>query len=199
MFKWRIFPFIVKQYAADDILDGIRNRKDEILQYVYRENYPAVKSFVLENKGDIQDAKDVFQEGIVLIFKKVTSGELTLNCSFRTYLFSICRLVWFRELEKRKYEKMDQKDLKGYMDLQLDLNFNEIEQDKYRLYQKHLDFLEPDCRKILTLFYDGVPVRDITRVMGFTSESYTKKRKFQCKEKLVSSIMNDPKYKSLKG
>jgi len=189
----------VKHYSVNEILDGIRNRNDKILHQIYQENYHSVRNFIMENSGDNQDAKDIFQEGLVIIFRKVTSEELTLNCSFKTYIFSVCRLLWLKELEKRKSEKMEQKDLKGYLDLQSDLNFDDVEQEKYSLYQKHLSFMNPDCQKILTFYYDGVSIRDITKIMGFTSESYTKKKKFKCKEKLIKQIKNDPDYNSITG
>lgn len=189
----------MKHYPVDEILNGIRKRSDKILHYVYHENYPTVKSFINENSGNSQDAKDIFQEGLVIIYRKVTSGDLILDCSFKTYMFSVCRLLWLKELEKRKLEKMDQKDFKGYLDVQSDLNFNDAEQEKYSLYQKHLNLLDPDCQKVLTLYYDGVSIRDITKIMGYSSESYTKKKKFKCKEKLIRQIKSDPDFGTISG
>jgi RNA polymerase sigma factor (sigma-70 family) len=189
----------VKRYSVDEILNGIRKRNDKILHHVYHENYPAVKSYVNENSGNSQDAKDIFQEGLVIIYRKVSSGELSLDCNFKTYIFSVCRLLWLKELDKRKSERMDQKDLKDYLDLQSDLNFNDIEQEKYSLYQKHLNHLDADCQKVLTLYYDGVSIRDITRIMGYSSESYTKKKKFKCKEKLIKQIKSDSNYGTISG
>ncbi len=187
----------MKQYSVDEILDGIRDRDDKILHHVYHENYPTVRSYILENSGSIQDAKDIFQEGLVLIYQKVTSRKLLLNCNFNSYIFSVCRLLWLKELEKRKVEKMDKKDVKGYLDLQSDLNFDDLEQEKYQLYLKHLKRLNPDCQRVLMLFYDGVSIREITKIMGYTSESYTKKRKSVCKEKLLQGIKSDPQYNQI--
>lgn len=187
----------MKNYSVDEILEGIRCRNDKILRYVYQENYPSVRNYVTENNGSSQDAKDIFQEGLVLIFQKVTSQKLFLESNFHGYIFSVCRLLWLKELEKRKSEKMDKKDIKGYQDLQTDLNFDDLEQEKYRLYQKHLRRLKPDCQRVLMLFYDGVSIRDITKIMGYTSESYTKKKKSMCKEKLIQAIKGDVQYKQI--
>lgn len=187
----------MKQYTVDEILDGIRCRNDKILHNVYHENYPSVRSYITENHGSSQDAKDIFQEGLVLIYQKVTTQEFFLDCNFHSYLFSVCRLLWLKELEKRKTEYMDKKDVKGYLDLQSDLNFDDLEQEKYGLYQQHLRQLKPDCQSVLMLFYDGVSVRDITKIMGYTSESYTRKKKSICKEKLIQGIKSDPKYNQI--
>lgn len=187
----------MKHYSVDEILEGIRCRNDKVLRYVYHENYPAVRSYVTENNGYIQDAKDIFQEGLVLIFQKVTNKKLLLECNFHGYIFSVCRLLWLKELEKRKSEKMDKKDAKGYLDLQTDLNFEDMEQEKYKLYQKHLRRLNPDCQRVLMLFYDGISIRDITKIMGYASESYTKKKKSMCKEKLIEGIKGDPQYRQI--
>lgn len=189
----------MKQFSVNEILEGVRKRNNKILQYVYCVNYPVVKRYILDNNGDIQDAQDLFQEGIVIIFRKLSSETLNIDCSFETYFVSVCKLLWIKELEKRRVEKMDKQNLKDYMDLESELGFDNSEHEKYKFFQKHLKLLEPDCQKILTLFYDGVSIRDIARIMGFKSEISARQKKFKCKERLIKNIKSDPKYKNISG
>ena len=39
--------------------------------------------------------------------------------------------------------------------------------------------------------------KEIARILGFKSDQYVKKRKHQCKEKLIASIKSDPRYKEI--
>ena len=69
--------------------------------------------------------------------------------------------------------------------------------EKFKLYQKHFQMLGTDCQKLLQLFFDKVSLKQITQIMGFNSEKYVKKRKFKCKEYLVTSIKQDLNYKKI--
>ena len=69
--------------------------------------------------------------------------------------------------------------------------------ERYRLYQKHFTNLGKDCQKILQLYFDKVPLKNIAQIMGFKSEKYAKKRKFKCKEYLIKSIKQDLEYNKI--
>lgn len=80
-----------------------------------------------------------------------------------------------------------------------DYNIVEVAEknERYRLYQKHFQLLGSDCQKLLQLFFDKVPLKQIAQIMGYKSEKYAKKRKYRCKEYLVTSIKQDLNYKKL--
>ncbi len=69
--------------------------------------------------------------------------------------------------------------------------------DKLNLIQKHLTKINSDCRKLILLFYNNVPLKEISQIFGFSGENYAKKRKFSCKEKLIELIKNDPRYNEI--
>ena len=70
--------------------------------------------------------------------------------------------------------------------------------ERLKLYREKFQLLGEDCRKILTLFYDGVKMDEIADKMGFASAGYAKKRKHRCKEKLVALITEDDRFNELK-
>ena len=69
--------------------------------------------------------------------------------------------------------------------------------EKYGLYQKHFNTLSTDCQKLLQLFFEKVPLKEIAGLMGYKSEKYAKKRKFKCKELLVNRIKQDTEFKKI--
>jgi len=160
--------------------------------------YFQIKVFVTKNRGSEEDARDIYQDALMVIYQKQQKENLTLSCSFSTYLYSVCRLLWLKQLEKRKQHITVTEESGIYVDVNdniLDIfNLNE----KYKLYQDHFNRLSFSCQKVLELFLAGIPLKEIANILGFKSEQYAKKRKYQCKEKLVSSIKNDPEYKKLK-
>jgi RNA polymerase sigma factor (sigma-70 family) len=187
-------------YSTLDLLSGIRRNDTIVLQHIYKNFYSNINFFVKKNCGDDDDANDIFQEAIIIIFRKLKANELVLDdCTFETYLYSVCRLLWLKQLDKRRLEKENIKDNHEYNDdiydegLERVIDLNE----RYRLYQKHFTNLGKDCQKILQLYFDKVPLKNIAQIMGFKSEKYAKKRKFKCKEYLIQSIKQDMEYNKI--
>jgi len=183
-------------YTTLDLLNGILRNDTIILQFIYKNFYSKINFFIKKNSGDDDDANDIFQEAIIIIYRKLKANELVLDCTFDTYLYSVCRFLWLKQLDKRKVEKEKIKDNHDYnediyddgLDKVADLN------ERYKLSQKHFTSLGKDCQKILQLYFDKVPLKSIAQIMGFKSEKYAKKRKFKCKEYLIKSIKQDLEY-----
>lgn len=189
-------------YSNMDLLNGILRNDTIVLQYIYKNFYSNINFFIQKNNGDEEDANDIFQEAIIIIYRKLKANEFDLDCTFDTYLYSICRLLWLKELEKRKIEQENIKDNHEFNDtiyddsLEIVIDLN----DRYKLYQKHFALLGKECQKILQMHFDKVPLQTIADVMGLKSEKFAKLRKFRCKEYLIKSIKQDLQYASiLKG
>ena len=82
---------------------------------------------------------------------------------------------------------------------EFDHDFSELveKNERFKLYQKHFQMLGSDCQKLLQLFFDKVPLKQIAQIMGYSGEKYVKKRKFKCKEYLVTSIKQDVNFKKI--
>ena len=186
-------------YSNQDLLNGIQRNDTIVLQYIYKNFYSKINFFIKKNSGDDDDANDVFQEAIIIMYRKLKANELVLDCSFETYLYSVSRFLWLKQLEKRKLEKEKIKDNHEYNDDIYDDGLEKVVDlnERYRLYQNHFANLGKDCQKILQLYFDKVPLKNIAQIMGFKSEKYAKKRKFKCKEYLIKSIKQDLEYKKI--
>jgi RNA polymerase sigma factor (sigma-70 family) len=187
------------EYSSLELLNGIHRNDTIVLQYIYKNFYSKINFFVRKNNGDEEDANDVFQEAIIIIYRKLKANELVLDCTFETYLYSICRFLWLKQLEKRKLEKEKIKDNHEYNDDLYDDGLEKVVDlnERYKLYQKHFANLGKDCQKILQLYFDKVPLKSIAQIMGFKSEKYAKKRKFKCKEYLINSVKQDLEFNKI--
>lgn len=182
------------RYNDEAIVDGIRRSDNRVIQYVYKEYFATIRFMITTNSGNEKDAEDVFQDAMVIIFRKVIEDGLILTSSFKTFLYSICRNLWLQRLDRKVFssEFLELENLNNLQET-LMLDFAEQENEKYRLYQIHFLNLSDDCQKILRLFMNKTPLKEIALIMGFKTEKYAKTRKFMCKEKLKSKILNDPK------
>ncbi|MGE5383213.1 MAG: RNA polymerase sigma factor [Omnitrophica WOR_2 bacterium] len=182
-------------YSDEAIIEGLRLRSDYIIKYIYQELFPMILYLVTKNNGSEEDAEDIFQDSLIVVFKKIKANELDLTCSFRTYIYSVSRNLWLQKLSKQKQFSREFSDVETYITMS-DYILTEKKQDeieKFRLYQQHFLTLGDDCQKVLMLFMKKVSLRDIATEMGFKTEKYAKTRKYLCKEELKKRIINDPK------
>ena len=183
----------MEKFSEDIIIQGLKVQDPEILRYIYKKYFPFIQNFINKQTGSDDDAKDIFQEALIVIYRKVKSDDFDLSASFKTYLYSICKYMWMRLQEKKDKEyELNTAFVQNitYDDKEL------IEKNRrYALYQKHFSNLSVECRKILELFLQKKPLREIAKELKISSEKYLKKRKYICKERLVENIKNDPDYK----
>jgi len=170
-----------------DLLNGLISQDEILISRFYDLYFDAVKNFVLKNRGNVDDAMDLFQDSIIVLFQKVRKKDFFLSSSLKTFLLSIARIIWLKELERRKkLSDILQSPSENYItdDIYEIYEYNE----RMFLYRKHFDRLSHNCRKILKLFLDGLSIKDITSIMGYKNEQHTKNRRYRCKLSLINSI-----------
>ena len=187
---------MVKQ-ESHDFIKGIKNRDNKILKIIYKEHFLLIKSFIVKNSGTIDDARDIFQEAIIVIYRYTKKDDFKINCSFETFLYSICRTIWLNNLRNKKIRTNKLDDIREYITFTTSDDEQIEESAEYKLYQKHFQKLGDECKKLLQLFYDKVPYKEIAKIMNYKSIGLVKKKKFKCKEFLLKSIREDPEYKLL--
>ncbi len=190
----------MKSYSDQQIQRGILKNDNLVLQYIYKQFFYKVNSFIRNNSGVEDDAGDIFQEAIIVIFRKLKEDDSIFdNRSFQSYLFTVCRYLWLKQLESRRIEKEKINDTLPFREDIYDNSMSELasKNERYGLYQKHFKNLSTDCQKIMQMFFEKIPLRQIAQIMGYKSEKYAKKRKYKCKEILINRIKQDADYKKI--
>lgn len=185
-------------YKEQDLIEGIKQRDGQIMHFVYVEYFPMIQDLVQKNGGTREDASDVFQEGMVVLYEKVQDRSMEWSSTIKTYLFAVCRNKWLMELRKKRIRNTASvlKETTGTLD-ETYIHKDIITSERNELMRKHFKQLGDDCRRILTLFFESTSMRDIGKKMGF-SEAYAKKKKFTCQKQLIEAVMSDPVFNELK-
>ena len=185
------------EFSANEIIQGLKNKDTKVLDFIYENFFYQIKVFITKNKGTEEDARDIYQDALLVIFQKLIKEEIALSCSFNTYLYSVCRLLWLKQLERKRQNKTVTEDAGIYIELDNSVLQMFDTNERYSIYQEHFKKLSFSCQKVLELFLAGIPLKEIANILGFKSEIYARKRKHMCKEKLVESIKTDPRYKTI--
>lgn len=178
-------------------LDGIRNNDSKIINDIYKQFFPAIKIFVEKNKGKLEDAQDIFQEALISIFRRLKDNSLKIEYAFNTYLFTICRNLWYKRTKKADFH-VTSIETTPLSDKEDGLITDAITKtDKYRLFTTKLKQLGEDCQKVLNFHFTKKSFKEIATAMGYGSEEYARRRKYLCKNKLVELVKADVRYKEL--
>jgi len=191
----KIFP--MNQYTTEEIIDGIAGRKNYVIKYIYKDCYTNIRKLILMNKGTDEDARDIFQEALFIIYQKIVLGKFQIKCQFNTYIYSVCKFLWIRELAKQKnYEDITDE----FPDLNVSESLNQkIEHKELKIFSRHFNELCEDCQKVLGMYFRKVSMEEICKVMGYKNIQITKSKKYKCKKSLLTRIYNDPEYHKLKN
>lgn len=174
----------------DRYLIGIKESRREVLLEIYNNNFPPIKNFVMQNTGDLDDAKDVFQDVMVSLFRKLSKEDIILKSSFNVYIFTIGKYVWFKHL-KKKMKTSEISETTPYLDEEL------REEEKFKLFQNALGQLGEDCQKVLSYYFEKKTFDEIADLMSYKSGDYAKRKKYLCKNQLVSIVKEDPEFNNL--
>lgn len=179
--------------TTEIIIDGIRNQDKTILKAIYYTYFPSIKKLIEDNSGNEQDAKDIFQETLIIFYRKIKAGNLKIHTSFKAYIFAACRKLWLKELLTRNVEIEQLAIFSAYQNTP-DINIDEYTKHKqYQLYQKHFKRLEKGCQETLKMFLNEMSFKEIAKKLG-TSYDYIRIKKTRCKEQLIRYIKEDPEY-----
>jgi RNA polymerase sigma factor (sigma-70 family) len=181
-----------------DYLSAIRDGDSTSLRKMYREISPLIRKLIGNNKGTEEDAKDVFQDAVIIVFDKASLPEFQITSQFSTYFYGICRNLWRNQLQKKSSTEVTISDDAKYIsDETPGIDFEKLERQK--LYNKAFAKLAEDCQKLLRLFFEKVSMVEIAGQMGFGSEGYARRRKHLCKERLVNLVQEFPEYRELRS
>lgn len=186
----------MKKYSNEVIIQGILDHNREVLQHIYLENYRKIKQLVTTNNGSADEADDIFQESIMVIYNKVQKHELKLSASFGTYFYAVANILWRNELKRKKTHTNDEREVISLLD-ESDIVGEYEKNERHKLVWHYFEKLTDDCKKVITLFIDGHSITEVTEMMGYSSEQHTKNRRLRCKNTLIEHIMSNPKYKEL--
>lgn len=176
-------------------LRALLDNDSKVIKNIYKANFFKVKTFILKNKGQQQDAEDIFQKALLQLAVRYKKEKFTINKSFDAYLFTVCKNLWRRELNKAKREVTSDRviELTDNNDIALSI----LEQQRWELFTEYLEKLSENCIKIMALFFKRVSYSEMVQAFDYSSETVARQRVFKCKAKLKEMIKADKRYNSL--
>ena len=159
---------------------------------------PRLKSWLLRNNGDKEDALDLLHDALSsLIIKHHKGGNQNVK-DIEAYIFQMCKYLWYGILKKRKTistvtieEKITDTTEANSLDTMI---ATEQEYIKYQLLESSFDKLSALCKKLLELVKQGKKAKQIAEDLNMNGQSTVNRRKAACLDSWRKYISEDPQY-----
>lgn len=173
-----------KDFSTDTaLLEGLATGERDAVAEIYRLYRPMLVKWVLSRGGKEEDADDVFQDVLMVLYDKAKSPEFCLTCKLSTYLFAISKRLWYKKLEKANTITYINDDEDGNFGLFYDDDVAvHIEKEKaYAHLDVALNKLGEPCSSLLKAFYmESKSMQDIASDFNYTNAENAKTQKYKC-------------------
>ncbi|MBI2428198.1 MAG: sigma-70 family RNA polymerase sigma factor [Ignavibacteriales bacterium] len=172
------------------ILDLMKKGDEEALVMLYESNRRMVQSYVARNNGTDEDAEDLLQEAVVVIWERVHAGTFEYSAKLSTFIYATVQNMWRRRLARSKRETPtefltvnDPEDPISFLD---DL----VESELSKQIAAALVKLGEPCKTLLLLFYwEECSMEEIAKKMKFANAETAKSKKYQCKKAMEEILV----------
>lgn len=164
------------------IVELIRSGRHEKAFKKLYQLFPQFQKHILANSGSKEEALDIFQEALLVFYRRVNQGNLASDFSCEGYVITTGKLLWNNELRKKKVRTGDDKAL-GQLVHEDEIQSHLEKENKLKHIEKVLRKLGGKCRSILEQFYfRSMSMESIAKKFGFKTVDAAKVQKYRCLE-----------------
>lgn len=160
-----------------EVLARIEKGDESALEFLYKQYYRMMTKLVISNSGTEEEARDVYQDALIVFWEKAKKGDLVMTSKISTFIYSICLNLWRKELDRKSRLSSEEKENFEFPDME--------REERIKVIQDCLDELGETCKKILMYYYfDGLSMNEIAVKLGYANTDTAKTKKYKCKKRL---------------
>ena len=163
------------------LLKGLAENDKNAIESIYRLNYKMIQTFVLSNNGTVDDARDIFQEAMVVLYEKSKATTFSLNCQIKTYVYSICRRLWLKRLQQLSKFSTSVESLEEIVPVEEEIEGHEKINNDFILMEDAMNKIGEPCKSLLNAYYlHKKNMQEIAAEFGYTNADNAKTQKYKC-------------------
>jgi DNA-directed RNA polymerase specialized sigma24 family protein len=157
-----------------------KTEREELFIALYKSVFPSVAKYVAKMGGTFDEAKDIFQDALVVYYEKAIAGSCEIKTNEKAYLAGIAKHLWLKKFNaNRVNQSMDGFDVESDHEERISDN-------------KLLTFLQTAGKKCMDLlrsfYYDEQPLNEIAETFGFSGVRSATVQKYKCLEKVRETV-----------
>jgi RNA polymerase sigma factor (sigma-70 family) len=169
------------QTDENALLKGLAASDKKAIETIYQQNFNMVQSLIINNNGSSDDAKDIFQEAMIVLYEKVRSGSFELNCQIKTFVYSVARRLWLKRLQLQNRFSATSDNLEDLVEVDGDIDEHEQRNAEFEMMEKAMSSLGEPCKSLLEAYYLQKQNMQVIAVnFGYTNADNAKNQKYKC-------------------
>ncbi len=175
----------INQYSSTEILRRLKKGDRDVLVELYKANETMIFKYIKDQNGSSEDAEDLLQEALVVLWNNSKKSDFELTAKPSTYIYAIVKNLWLKNVEKSKRmspeNHISQNAIADTPDADKHMDF--------ALVRKMLNQMGETCRQVLLMFYyEGMDMQTIAKVNNFANADVAKAKKHQCLKELEKNV-----------
>lgn len=163
------------------LLKGLALNDRKSVETIYKLFYNMVQSLIINNNGSSDDARDIFQETVIVLYEKAKTGSFELNCQLKTYVYSVSRRLWLKKLQQQQRYIPNVNGLDETVPVEDEIEGHSQRQSEFQMMEKAMLHLGEPCRSLIEAFYlQKRNMTDIAGHFGYTNADNAKNQKYKC-------------------
>ncbi len=163
------------------LLEGIAAEDKTSIEQLYRQHYTMIQSMVLANAGSKDDAADLFQETVIVLYEKVKSGNFELQCLIKTFLYSVARRLWLKKLQQQQRYTSQPDGMEETVPVEDEIESHLKVQNDFYIMESAMNKVGEPCKSLLQAYYlQKKHMTVIAQEFGYTNADNAKTQKYKC-------------------
>jgi RNA polymerase sigma factor (sigma-70 family) len=163
------------------LLEGLAIQDKNAIESIYKSNFTMIQNLIINNKGTLNDAEDIFQEAMIVLYQKSIDKDFQLNCQLKTYIYSVSKRLWLKKLQTIQRFGIQADDVEDFISVESDLQKHHQEQNQFSIMEKAMERIGEPCKSLLEAFYiHRKQMQEIANQFNYTNADNAKTQKYKC-------------------
>lgn len=164
-----------------ELIKGLALNEKSAVETIYKDNFAVIQHLIINNNGSEDDAKDIFQEALIVLYEKAKSGVFELNCQIKTYLYSVSKRLWLKRLQKNNRYELMANGIEETVQVEDDISLHEKRNDEFGMMELAMMNIGEPCKSLLEAYYIRKQnMQEISEAFGYTNADNAKNQKYKC-------------------
>ena len=169
------------EFTEQALLKGLANNDSRAIETIYKDNFNIVRSFIIQNNGSYDEARDIFQEAMIALYEKAQSETFVLTCKINTYVYSICRRLWLKRLQQIGRYSPQVFGMEETVPVEEDIELHEKQNAEFAIMERAMNSLGEPCKSLLEGYYiKKQDMQALAKEFGYTNADNAKNQKYKC-------------------
>lgn len=162
---------------------------------LYDKYFILTKKYILNNSGTSDDAQDVFQDAMMVLFEKLADENFQTYTCLSNYVMGITKNLWLKKLKNKQFylEFPDQYYKTNHEEIDIAI---ENERDYMDKLADYLQVISSHCQNLISdIYFKNKNIDEIREKYNYTSKHNAQNQKHKCVEQIKKARERDEKKK----